>query len=130
MTRFKQAADSHPCLRNLIEQYYVFDPMHDNGSLVGTMAANFQSWVNARSNRRVRFYNNATSGNHRTFLGRALPATPFVEDSSPNGPRTVGVIPDVDMQAARSGAPGDGFDYHNDFAAVYLTDAMRKSGFR
>jgi hypothetical protein len=135
MIRFKQAADGHPFLRDAVQQYYIFDPLHSNGAAVGQMGANLRQWALANGNRRVRLYNNASSNVHRTFLGRTLPATPFVEDSATNGPLTAGVIPDADMRAARGVPPAPGPDnwdwgnYHNAFGAIYLTDAMRKSGF-
>jgi hypothetical protein len=137
MARFKQEADRHSYLQNAVQQYYIFDPLHDNGSAVGVMVANFRSWVQAKSNRQVRLYNNASSAQHAAFLGGSMPtSTPFVVESSPNGPRTVGVIPDAAMRTARGVPPPPAQDdwdwgnYHNAFAATYLTDAMRKSGFR
>jgi hypothetical protein len=99
MFRFKIAADRHNYLKTAVQEYYLFDPVHDNGPSIGAQASNLKIWASTDPNRRIRVYNNESSPAHDSFVGRSLPAAPFVED---NGRLTAGVIPDQAMRQVRA----------------------------
>src|SRR5205814_2175655 len=84
MLRFHQGAEKSAMLRSLIQEIYVFDPKHSNGSEVSNYAIGFKTWAGNLPNRRVRVYNDDTSKGHESFIGRPRPVPPFVEDS-PDG---------------------------------------------
>jgi len=143
MLRFKMSADRHAYLKNAVQEYFLFDPIHDNGSFVGQEALGLKPWATQNSNRTIRVYNNESSDSHALFLGVSTsPPTPYVEDAH-NNQLTAGVITDLEMKHARNrllGLPSNqevwpgGKDvwgsYHSNFVRTFLVDALRKSGFR
>lgn len=145
LLRFKRGADKHAYLQKAVQEYYLFDCIHSNGSDVGGKALALKSWAGNNQDRRVRVYNNEDSQEHALFLGRSSsPAVPYVQDAG-NGRLTAGVITDGQMQHALNrmlNLPPTATNwthrlpntvwgvYHANFVRTFLVDAMRKSGFR
>lgn len=104
LLRFKRSAASHPLLGSLLQEIYIFDPVHSNGPTVANYAAGLKAWAGQTPQRRVRVYNNQSSPGHGAFVGeKNLPASPFVIDSQ-DGRFTIGVVSDDDWLRANEGA--------------------------
>lgn len=99
---FHRAANATPLLKGLIEEVFIFEPIHSNAAQVATYAAAFKSWAGGTAARRVRVYSNEAGPGLSAFVGAALPPTPFVVDSA-DGRFTTGVVTDRNWQDATTG---------------------------
>ncbi len=100
---FKQAAVQQKLLSALLQEIYIFDPVHDSAATVMNYASGLKAWASNVQQRRVRVYNNAAGPSHPGFVGKnTLPTPPFVADS--NDKRfTTGVVTDADWLNANEG---------------------------
>ncbi len=100
---FKQAAVQQKLLSALLQEIYIFDPVHDSAATVMNYASGLKAWASNVQERRVRVYNNAAGPSHPGFVGKnTLPNPAFVADS--NDKRfTTGVVTDADWLNANEG---------------------------
>ncbi len=141
MEEFYTAANNHDYLSTAVKEYYVFDPVHNEGSggTSNNLAQRFAHWahspLHSSDHRRVRFYSSAYPEGYRALVGHQNPSrTVFYVDSN-DGLCTACTLPDAATSAARRdiGATQDWTDwnaFHFFFPHVFLTDALRKSGFK
>jgi hypothetical protein len=137
MQEFQTAVRHHAFLKTNVQEFFVFDPLHDAGTGAAHIAEQFRA-----SGVSVRLYNNETSEEHARIVHKhSLPGTPYVVDSD-DGRFTVGVITDNQMRATRSRMMNlpvplvrnqtDHWNwdiYHANFVTTFLVDALRKSNF-
>ena len=143
MEQFQSAANAHGYLEKMVQEYYVFDPKHDDGHTGDTndLALHFATWahapVPADDKRRMRFYSSANPAHYRELVGSQKHAdTVFCVDSE-DGLRTACTVSNDAILAARR-AVGYMPDwtlkewnrFHFFFPHVFLTHALRKSGFK
>jgi hypothetical protein len=125
---------AHPLLQQNLREVYGFDP--PDTEVFGFVGA-VTSWMTSLGgpDAMARLYRQTESPVLSQFLAPAtIPQVrPFVA-STPDEKMTLGLVPAQTWRAAAAarGAPGMGFQYtevHHMFPSLFLTDALRRSGF-
>lgn len=121
---FKQAAVGQKLLSAMLQEIYIFDPVHDSASTVMNYANGLKAWASNVQNRRVRVYNNEAGPSNPGFVGKgSLPSPPFVADS--NDKRfTTGVVTDADWLNANEGFARFRYVLRNDIRKSKLKKAV------
>lgn len=125
MFLFSRRARSNALLNRLVQEFYYFEPRHDNGPECINYGVALKGWAGNVPERRVRVYNNESSDGHRDFVGaKQLPAAPFVVDST-DGRFTCGVVPDRGWLNANEGINRFAFPIRKDLAVARLATAAK-----